>query len=72
VRDNGNALVGSAAGVAVLIPLILTVSHGWSWWYLLFAGILLAVVVALRRYLIARARSTLRWLGPWSRHLDQK
>lgn len=54
MRNNGNALVGLAAGVAVLIPLILTVSHGWSWWYLLFTGILLAVAVALRRYLVAR------------------
>lgn len=54
MRDGGNALVGSAAGVAVLGLLVLTVSRGWSWWYLLCAGILLAVGVALRSYVTAR------------------
>jgi hypothetical protein len=58
VREDDNAFFGVLIGVALLIPLVLTLSNGWSWWYSPFAAVLLAASAALRKYLIVRREQT--------------
>jgi len=50
-----STLFRALIGVALLIPLILIASNGWSWWYLVLAAVLLAVVAALRIYAAFRS-----------------